>query len=508
MLIFLSFFAVSVHAAGCTFDDGIKYQSIAVGQSYCGGGNKLYTCVSDNNVSMQQCPTGQECQYTDTRRTFAVCGSPATECKDSSYRLYNEGQSWCSGQEIYTCQGGKAVKTNTCGIKNGLLEECYIMDSVNRTAGCISKTVDGCIDSLKQYHPPNTTFCSPDNSAISTCQGSKPTELTRCDNQSCSESSSSQANCLSGGIPTQGNVDFLKQFEQQTQCGGLGQKCCAQTSAIPPLEIPKPGVIGIDQVFGFVNQALAIFNNTLFQVINKAVHEAVPQQMCKEGSPSDNLNLANCTCRTPGFRLDDLCDNISTAQEKATCIKCSQTGIWTAVGCVEYSFGKFIQDVVFGFGLRFAMAITFFCIIYGALQLQLSRGDAARVKKAQELITSCISGLMLIIFSIFILRVIGVDLLRIPGFGSAGGDINTKAVCIQNQNNCYLNNQKKCYSTQEYQIMCVGRGIGANQLVVSAKLIRLPDGSCDQRAASYLNGPQITPAIPREPSACPIKMEY
>lgn len=502
--IFFLFFAVATHAASCTFDG----QSLSVGQSYCGGGNTLYTCVSDNNVSPSKCPAGQECQYTDTRRTFAVCGFPATECKDSAYRLYSEGQSWCSGQEIYTCQGGKAVKTETCGIKDGLFEKCYVTDSVKRIAGCKSREAPGCIDSLNQYHLPNTTFCATDNSSINVCDGSRVVAKTQCDNQSCVESSSSQANCLSEGKPVEGDLNYLEKFEEQNKCGNLGQKCCGP-STIPPLEVPKPGMIGFDQVIEQVNKAFGLVNNTLVKLYNKYIETVNGGQLCKEGVPSDNTKLANCMCRVPAFGVGVLCNNISTLKEQESCMKCAgANGIWTAFGCIEYSFGKFVQDVLFGFGLRFAMAITFFCIIYGALQLQLSRGDAARIKKAQELITSCISGLMLIIFSIFILRVIGVDLLRIPGFGSTGGDVNTKAVCIQNQNKCFLNKESKCYSTQEFMILCVGRDKGDFNLAVSAKLIRLPDGSCDQRGVSYQNGPNITPAHTRIDRGCQIRMDY
>ena len=49
-------------------------------------------------------------------------------------------------------------------------------------------------------------------------------------------------------------------------------------------------------------------------------------------------------------------------------------------------------------------------------KLRVTNRVKALLKKAQELITSCIMGLMLIIFSIFILRLIGVDILKIPGF--------------------------------------------------------------------------------------------
>jgi putative Mn2+ efflux pump MntP len=57
------------------------------------------------------------------------------------------------------------------------------------------------------------------------------------------------------------------------------------------------------------------------------------------------------------------------------------------------------------------------CITFAAIQFQLSQGDTEKIKKARELMTSCIMGLILIIFSVFILRVIGVDILQLPGLG-------------------------------------------------------------------------------------------
>jgi len=67
-------------------------------------------------------------------------------------------------------------------------------------------------------------------------------------------------------------------------------------------------------------------------------------------------------------------------------------------------------------GIGLAGLIALLCIIYAAFMIQISSGNPERIKKAQELLTSCIMGLMLIIFSVFILRLIGVDILKIPGF--------------------------------------------------------------------------------------------
>ena len=61
--------------------------------------------------------------------------------------------------------------------------------------------------------------------------------------------------------------------------------------------------------------------------------------------------------------------------------------------------------------------IAFLLIVFGGFQIILSAGNPERVKAGKEMITSAIAGLLLIIFAVFILKLIGYDILKIPGFG-------------------------------------------------------------------------------------------
>lgn len=89
----------------------------------------------------------------------------------------------------------------------------------------------------------------------------------------------------------------------------------------------------------------------------------------------------------------------------------------TAIGCIP------IQDTnsFLGFILKWAIGIgggiAFLLIVYAGFMIMTSSGNPERIKAGQELLTSAIAGLILLIFSIFILKIIGVDILGIPGFG-------------------------------------------------------------------------------------------
>lgn len=136
-------------------------------------------------------------------------------------------------------------------------------------------------------------------------------------------------------------------------------------------------------------------------------------------------NDPNCKCinpitPSPGYlgAMNDFCQRQSKPEERTKCLNCANGGgVWSGMGCVYTDTKKFIEDTVFKLGIGLAGGFALLCIIYAAFMMQSSQGNPEKLKKAQELITSCIMGLMLIIFSVFILRLIGVNILKIPGFG-------------------------------------------------------------------------------------------
>ncbi len=154
------------------------------------------------------------------------------------------------------------------------------------------------------------------------------------------------------------------------------------------------------------------------------LQKTTPQSVCLFGEPSSASTDSNCRCvlssgATENVAPEEICEkfNFKSTNEKLTCSNCLKGGgFWSGLGCIPLSVQSFITDFILKFGLGLAGLVSLLCIIYSAFLLQVSRGNPDRVKKAREYLTNCIIGLVLVIFSIFILQMIGVNILRIPGF--------------------------------------------------------------------------------------------
>ena len=106
------------------------------------------------------------------------------------------------------------------------------------------------------------------------------------------------------------------------------------------------------------------------------------------------------------------------------CTKClyptpnvlDQQSYYTLAGCIKTEPGPFVQKILsIAFGV--AGGLTFLSVLYGSGVILSSKGDPLNIKNGKDIITSSLIGLLLIIFSVFLLKVVGVDILKIPGFG-------------------------------------------------------------------------------------------
>jgi len=237
------------------------------------------------------------------------------------------------------------------------------------------------------------------------------------------------------------------------------RKCCKNevddlsikdpTSSLPATcFLPKPWGLSEDDkcfvdstlftsfIFGKINESLGKQGEGLKNFMKE--NGSVPP--CFIGEPSDIGNLDNCTCVMPDGA--QMCrryiagkDTLSTTEEEqalvasrsfAACVQCMGSNgqnsdgnqvmkMYTAFGCIDTSVAG-IAEYIFSIGLGLAGTIALGCIIFASIKLQVSAGNPEKIKESQELITSCITGLILVIFSIVLLRIIGIDILRIPGF--------------------------------------------------------------------------------------------
>lgn len=92
--------------------------------------------------------------------------------------------------------------------------------------------------------------------------------------------------------------------------------------------------------------------------------------------------------------------------------KCNQ--VTTALGAFKVDPGTVVGSI-FGILLSLSGGIAVVIIIISGYKIMFSHADPEKLKEARESLTSAIIGLLFIIFSVAILRVIGVTLLHIPG---------------------------------------------------------------------------------------------
>ena len=88
------------------------------------------------------------------------------------------------------------------------------------------------------------------------------------------------------------------------------------------------------------------------------------------------------------------------------------TGFGFPISTNPASFVSAIFQIV----LSISGGIALLLIIFSGYKMVMSRGNPEKIQEAREKLTSAIVGLLFIIFSIVILQIIGVDILKIQGF--------------------------------------------------------------------------------------------
>lgn len=94
---------------------------------------------------------------------------------------------------------------------------------------------------------------------------------------------------------------------------------------------------------------------------------------------------------------------------------CSNGGFNTAIGCIPAT-SKDMLTFFLRWGIGIGSGIAFLFIVYSGFLMMTSAGDPKRLQAGKELLQSAVGGLIFLIFAVFLLRFIGVDILGvIPG---------------------------------------------------------------------------------------------
>lgn len=131
---------------------------------------------------------------------------------------------------------------------------------------------------------------------------------------------------------------------------------------------------------------------------------------CVESGSGPYTSFGDCTasCQATGGGVNQWC--AGPAGEKLN----------SAIGCIPILTDGG-ENALLGWILQWAIGIgggiAFLLIVYAGFMIMTSTGSPDRLQAGKELLTSALAGVILLIFSIFLLKLIGVDILKLPGFG-------------------------------------------------------------------------------------------
>jgi hypothetical protein len=87
----------------------------------------------------------------------------------------------------------------------------------------------------------------------------------------------------------------------------------------------------------------------------------------------------------------------------------------TALGCMKVDPSGFTGQLL-GFLASIAGAISLIIMLIATIQIMTGGDNAESVKKGKELFTGAITGLLFIIFSVTLLKIVAGDIIQLPGF--------------------------------------------------------------------------------------------
>lgn len=145
---------------------------------------------------------------------------------------------------------------------------------------------------------------------------------------------------------------------------------------------------------------------------------SLPQACLVNGTYYNCCNTEQACRNLPGTPVDEANPNNQNNTNSAETTCDSGKGINTAIGCLHVleSPNVFLTEL-----LRWATGIgggiAFLLMLYAGFMIMTAQGNPDRIQAGKELLMSAIGGLILLVLSIFILKLIGIDILGLDAFG-------------------------------------------------------------------------------------------
>lgn len=223
--------------------------------------------------------------------------------------------------------------------------------------------------------------------------------------------------------------DFINSYGQGaarllTKKAGAGKQCvvcpsnysyntdskkCVQNDAIPSWVVFIPGT----QVF---TAPITLFNLlTPKQIADPTGYDSSlceKELFCyqKTGTCEDPDNLNNMRTLQPESCVVGATGGKFSGSDAA--LDKSLNGIQTALGCIPTDPNTFIK-VFLNWAIGLAGGIAFIFMLFAAFQILTSQGNPETLKAGQEQLTAAVIGLLFIIFSVFLLRIVGLPIMNI-----------------------------------------------------------------------------------------------
>jgi len=94
----------------------------------------------------------------------------------------------------------------------------------------------------------------------------------------------------------------------------------------------------------------------------------------------------------------------------------------TGLGPIPTDPGKLVEWF-FSLTTKVAGGVALLLLVFGGIKIITTQGDPKAFDAAKGTITRALSGLLLVVLAVFILKLIGYDILQLPGWKDSGGDL-------------------------------------------------------------------------------------